>query len=111
MTSVISDHYYQLSADLVVSPAALLLVLDGVHVLNNHAAVLGGHPVIAENINLFNYTVNNSDLSKSSIYVLNESICTCMADNLFSQKSGHPVKQKSNGIAMKIRIKAWQFCV
>ena len=53
MTSVISDHYYQLSADLVVSPAALLLVLDGVHVLNNHAAVLGGHPVIAENINLF----------------------------------------------------------
>ena len=40
-----------LSPDLVVPPAALLLVLDGVHVLNHHTAVLAGHPVIAEKIN------------------------------------------------------------
>ena len=39
------------SANLVVPPATLLLVLDGVHVLNHHAAVLsGGNPVVAEKI-------------------------------------------------------------
>ena len=54
------------SPDLVVPPATLLLVLDGVHVLNHHTAVLAGHPVIAGKRNLI---INLSIIQITQIYL------------------------------------------